>query len=286
MKTAVISVLFLFLISDAVTGQQNRDRHLDHRDDFEMESISGGDFRTYIQNNIPENDSWAVSMQTLGNFHNHMHEMMTHIARHGSIERGEEDIPDFDLRISGGEWTEIRKGLEAEGDRSEWRELIQITEIMHDRVHHVMAKSLLYDHGINNRTADPSDYLRTEPMDPSVAIPDPANLTYSHISQNEFREFVWDLSTDEEHKHAAFQAMAIFNHMLYDLLTQWHNIGYEHTDSECRPANEVPRVTSSDWTAYASQISGCSDDTWMELIKISELMKNRIHHMMYKMTAL
>lgn len=251
-----------------------------------MESISGGDLRSYVSDHITEDNGWAYSMQTLGNFHNLMHEMMSHIARHGLEERNENHIPDFQQRISGGEWSEIREGLDQDGVQSPWRELVQIAEIMHDRVHHVMAKSVLYDNEINQREADPADYLRTEPMDPEIAIPDTNQLTYNFISQEEFREMVWEYEIEEDYKHASFQSMAIFNHMLYDLLNQWADVGSQHEDPACRPPEDTPRLSNESWTEYASQIEACGDQTWAELVMISNLMKNRIHHMMYKLSRI
>jgi len=285
-KSSIFITLSFFLFAEYITAQNEHGERLDHRDDFEMESISGGDFRSYVSDNITEGDHWAYSMQTLGNFHNLMHEMMTHLARHGKEERNENHIPDFQQRISGGEWAEIREGLEQDGVQSSWQELVQIAEIMHDRVHHVMAKSVLYDHEINEREAGPADYLRKEPMDPEIAIPDTDQLNYNFISQDEFREMVWDYDIDKDYKHAAFQSMAIFNHMLYDLLNQWAVIGSDHEDPACRPAEGTSRISKESWTKHASKIESCSDQTWAELVMISNLMKNRIHHMMYKMSRI
>lgn len=285
-KATIQVVFFIFLFTGHVTGQGNSGIQLDHREDFEMESISGGDFRSYVSDIITEEDRWAYSMQTLGNFHNLMHEMMSHIARHGKEERSENHIPDFQQRISGGQWTEIREGLEKEGVQSSWQELVQIAEIMHDRVHHAMAKSVLYDHEINGRGSDPADYLRTDPMDPEIAIPGTDKLNYNFISQKEFREMVWEYEIEEDYKHAAFQSAAIFNHMLYDLLNQWAVIGSEHVDPACRPPENITRFTSQGWTDYASKVEGCGDRTWAELVMISNLMKNRIHHMMHKLSGI
>jgi len=285
-KSTIYILLSFFLFAEYITAQNESGERLDHREDFEMESISGGDLRTYVSDHITEDDRWAYSMQTLGNFHNHMHEMMSHIARHGMEERYENHIPDFQPRISGGEWTEIRKGLEQDGIQSPWQELVQIGEIMHDRVHHAMAKSVLYDSEINHREANPADYLRTEPMDPDVAIPDAGQLNYNFISQKEFREMVWEYEIEEVYKHASFQAMAVFNHMLYDLLNQWAVIGSQHEDPACRPPEDTERVTKESWSQYASQIETCGDQTWTELVMISNLMKNRIHHMMYKLSRI
>jgi len=283
--TIQIACSFL-LFAGLSMAQSEAGEQLDHREDFEMESVSGGDFRSYVSDHIREDNRWAYSMTTLGSFHNLMHEMMSHIARHGKEERNENHIPDFGQRISGGEWTEIREGLEQEENQSAWHELVQITEIMHDRVHHAMSKSILYDQEINQREADPADYLRTKPMDPEIAIPGTDQLNYNFMSQNEFREMVWKYDIDEDYKHASFQSMAIFNHMLYDLLNQWADVGSDHEDPACRPPENSASQTNESWTEYASEVKDCGDQTWAELVMISNLMKNRIHHMMYKLSGI
>lgn len=91
------------------------DRALDHRDHYEMDSISGGAFRDYTSEHVTEDDRWARSMRTFGSFHNFMHELMSSMARYGRGERDEADLmPDFDQRISGGQWRDYRNALEAE----------------------------------------------------------------------------------------------------------------------------------------------------------------------------
>jgi len=110
-----------------------------------MDSISGGNFRDYVSTHITETDRWALSMRTFGSFHNFMHELMTQLVRHGESahpERGE--VPDFTNRISGGQWGDYRQALEDAGDGSPWYEFVRITEIMHDRIHHMMYKLMAY----------------------------------------------------------------------------------------------------------------------------------------------
>jgi len=84
LKSSILLIIgSIFLLSEHTNAQERLGERLDHREDFEMESVSGGDFRSYVSDHITEEDRWAYSMQTLGNFHNLMHEMMSHIARHG-----------------------------------------------------------------------------------------------------------------------------------------------------------------------------------------------------------
>lgn len=66
-------IMGLAVFADPPDMQEGR---LDHRDDYRMDSISGGAFRNYISSHISEDDLWARSMRTFGSFHNHMHEMM------------------------------------------------------------------------------------------------------------------------------------------------------------------------------------------------------------------
>lgn len=283
--------LYAFLIltvfgSSNVFSQVNQYDRLDHRDDFEMESISGGDFRDYVSTHIIEDDAWAYSMQTLGNFHNHMHEMMSEIARYAQEDLGDEYAPQFDLRISGGEWTTFRKNLEKNNPHSGWLGLVQTTEIMHDRVHHAMSKALIYDTEIRDRDVKPEEYLRTDPLSPEIGIPPQESLRYKSVSQDEFREFAWNAELESDHLHASIQKMAIFNHLLYDLLNQWADISSTHENVECRPESDRYRVNSESWTRFSNQVNRCDDSTLKELVQISELMKNRIHHMMYKMVEL
>jgi len=282
---SVLLFLSLFGLENA-TSQVNQTNQFDHRDDFEMESISGGDFRDYVSTHIVEDDAWAYSMHTLGNFHNHMHEMMSEIARYAQEDLGEDYVPQFDLRISGGEWTTFRENLEKNNLHSGWLELVQISEIMHDRVHHVMSKALIYDTEIRDRDVQPDEYLRTAPLPPDIGIPSQELLRLNFISQDEFREFTWNAEFESDHLHASIQKMAIFNHLLYDLLNQWADISSKHETIECRPESDRFRMNSDSWTDFSNQIDRCDDSTLKELVQISELMKNRIHHMMYKMVEI
>jgi len=284
----ILSVLMFLAFSglESAYSQSGQTEGLDHRDDFEMESISGGDFRDYVSTHIIEADAWAYSMQTLGNFHNHMHEMMSDIAKYAREDIGEDYVPHFDLRISGGEWTTFRENLEKNNPHSGWLELVQITEIMHDRVHHVMAKALIYDSEIRDRDVQTDEYLRTDPLPSEIGIPSQESLQLNRVSQNEFREFAWNAELESDYQHASIQKMAIFNHLLYDLLNQWSEISLRHEFVECRPQSVRFRVDNESWTTLSNQMNRCDDITLKELVQISELMKNRIHHMMYKMVEL
>ncbi|MCC5914585.1 MAG: hypothetical protein JJU46_09450 [Balneolaceae bacterium] len=279
--------LFPLLITLLLCTQLSAQDHLDHRDDFEMESMSGGDFRDYVSEYITEDSRWALLMVTLGNFHNLMHELMSHIARYGA----EQDayagsVPDFELRISGGEWTEIREALEEEGVESEFSELVQIFEIMHDRVHHAMTKAVTFENQIQNRGVNIDDYTREANFSAERAIPDKDELRLNSVSAEMFRELVWHGDVEGDNWHAAMQSMVVFSHILYDLLTRWSAFGEELEEVACHPAEFGHSASDHSWSAYAEGIGKCSNEQLRDLVKIADLMKERIHHVMYTMVQL
>ena len=184
-----------------------------HRDDFQMNSISGGDFRNYITDVITEDDLWANSMRTLGNFHNLMHEMMSELVYYDAKEMdGRDLVPDFENRISGGEWTDYRENMEARDISSPWMDFVHITEIMHDRFHHVMYKSTLYDLHAKGRDADLDDYIGEgrAPYTTEETMPNRDELVLHSVSADEFREFVWHGDYDGPRLHTSLQKMTVF----------------------------------------------------------------------------
>ena len=284
MKKVVAWFLVLLLGGVLPVTAQSVNGELDHRDDFEMESMSGGDFRSYVSEHIPEDDQWAYSMRTLGNMHNFMHELMTEIAHHGAEERADSAlVPAINRRISGGEWTTLRKNLEETGEASAWRNLVQITEIMHDRVHHAMTKAVTYDHKTRSRDVELAPFVREMALPADVAIPNRNALHLNHISQDDFRMLGWTETYMPARWHASMQNMVVFNHLLYDLLTQWGAYGAEHENPACQPPESMSPMTNDGWARYAQTVEACDDATWRELVQIADLMKDRIHHMMYKM---
>lgn len=255
---------------------------LAHRDDFSMNSISGGDFRDYVSDAITEDDAWGHSMRTLGVFHNHMHELMSEYARHAAHEMGSDHVPDFENRISGGEWTDYRKNLEDAGETSAWADFVQITEIMHDRVHHAMYTSALYDQKTRDRDVDLADYVGDRaPHDQADTIPERADLDMGYASSDAFRSLVWSYDFEGERLHAAMQKMTVFDNMLSDLMTQWAFHGATMDDEACRPPEFGSRISGAQWSEYADRVTDCSDDAWRDLVRITELMHDRIHHMMH-----
>ncbi|MCP1728570.1 hypothetical protein J2T60_002584 [Natronospira proteinivora] len=277
----VMLVLSGFAANELQAGSESP---LDHRDDYQMDSISGGDFRDYISTHIQENDSWAHSMRAFGSFHNHMHELMTKMARHGAEERGDaEHVPAFSHRISGGQWGQYRQALEEAEDDSAWYELVRITEIMHDRVHHAMARSLIRDRDARGREVDLHDYLRGEALDHGEGIPAEDARRLSNASLDEFREMAWRYDADARYLHESIQSMIVFAHLLDDLLNQWLVYGDSLPAEGCRPEAGVKGQRAAGWQDYLSTIDDCPDAEWREFVKVAGLMRDRIHHMMYKM---
>jgi|GEM_PF-1285008 len=284
----------LFLTTPAPVQAQERLDHrddfqmkerLDHRDDFQMNSISGGDFRDYISEHVREDDRWGYAMRMFGTFHNHMHEMMTDLARYGSEQLGDGDrIPQFDNRISGGEWGDYRGNLERDGVETPWKDFVQITEIMHDRVHHAMYKSVVYDLVSRARGADLHSYVGEDraphPTEEAVLRTDQVNTEYAPMDG--FREFVWGFTFEHRHFHAAMQAMIVFDEMLHVLMTDWAAYGAEKEDAGCRPPEFGARITRTAFHAYAASVEDCSEPEWRNLVQVVALMHDRIHDMMYR----
>jgi hypothetical protein len=131
-----------------------------HRDDFVMNSIGGGDYRDYVLTYLDADDGLYVPMRTLGTLHNTMHQMMTELAIYARDDRDDEHVPDIGDRISGGDWTDYRKALEEAGEEGAWMDFVHVVEVMHDRVHHPMYKSVVYDFATMAREADLMDYVR------------------------------------------------------------------------------------------------------------------------------
>ena len=283
---APIIMLFVLGCTVAAGAIGSQEGSLDHRDDYQMDSISGGNFRDYISAHILEDDPWAHSMRAFGSFHNHMHELMTQLARHGAEERGDGDqIPEFTNRISGGGWASYRKALEEAEDDSAWYELVRITEIMHDRVHHAMARSLVRDRVARTRDVDLSDYLRGEAMAHGEGIPAAGERNISEVSLDDFRELAWRYDAESRYLHESVQSMIVFAHMLDDLLAQWLDYGEQLGAEGCQTAPGLRARRGESWSAYVANITACEEAEWREFTQVAGLMRDRIHHMLHMMMA-
>jgi len=275
------SAAVLLMFAPALVKAQER---LDHREDFRMNSIAGGDFRDYISDHVHEGDRWGHAMRMFGSFHNHMHEMMTALALYGAEKLGDADrIPGFDNRISGGEWSEYRENLEEDGIESAWGNFVQITEIMHDRVHHAMYKSTVYDHVSRGLDADLDQYIGEEraPYPPGETVLRADQVRVEFVSLDRFREFVWHRDFENRHFHGAMQKMIVFDELLYTLMTDWATHGAEKTEAACRPPEVGARISRAQWHEYASRVDDCREGHWRHFVQTVALMHDRIHHMMY-----
>ncbi len=281
-RIATLSFAASLLATGTPAALEAQER-IDHRDDFRMNSISGGDFRGYISDHIHEDDHWGHAMRMFGTFHNHMHEMMTHLALYAAERRGDDHrIPDFDSRISGGGWADYRAALEEDGVPSAWRDFVQITEIMHDRVHHAMYKSTGYDRVSRVRDADLDVYIGEDraPYAPGETVLRPDQVNTGFVSLDRFREFVWHEEFEDRHFHAAMQAMMAFDEMLYALLSDWAAHGARKKEATCRPPAVGARVTPAGWHEFAERVEECGDAEWRHFVQVVALMHDRIHHML------
>lgn len=282
---ATLSLVVLPTLPFTAVASVEAQERLDHRDDFLMNSISGGDFRDYISEHVREDDRWGHAMRMFGTFHNHMHAMMTALARYGSEQLGDGDrIPQFHNRISGGEWGGYRENLERDGVASRWKHFVQITEIMHDRVHHAMYKSVVYDRVSRARDADLRRYVGEDraPHAPAEAVLGTEEVNVEYAPTDRFREFVWRYAFEDRHFHTAMQAMMVFDEMLHVLMTDWATYGAEKGEVGCRPPEFGARITREGFHAYASGVEACSDPEWRNLVQVVALMYARIHYMMYR----
>lgn len=280
-RPLVTLAAFFFTASASLEAQER----LDHRNDLLMNSISEGDFRDYISDHIREDDRWGHAMRMFGTFHNHMHEMMIVLARYGSEQLGDgHRIPQFDNRISGGEWGDYSWNLEADGVESPWKDFVQITEIMHDRVHHAMYKSVVYDRVSRARDADLDRYVGEgrAPHASAEAVLRTHEVDTGYAPTDRFREFVWQFTFEDRHFHAAMQAMMVFDEMLHVLMSDWAAHGAEKGEAECRPPEFGARITRAEFHAYATSVGSWSQPEWRHLVQVAALVHDRIHDMIYR----
>ncbi len=279
-KTAILYSIIL-AVAFSFTGPASA-QQLDHREDYRMNSVSGGNFRDYVTENIDEGDLWARSMRKLGTFHNLMHEMMSDLARYGEINEKGNLVPDFGVRISGGDWGQYRKNKEEAGIESEWHDFVRITEIMHDRVHHAMYNTLVYDNENRGRGLDMDDYTGGRPVYPAEQVfPEPCEVNITKISPDDFREFVWYTDFEDRHLHAAVQKMQVFSEMMYDLMDLWARYASHMQEGACSPSEYNGQISGGDWEDFSKQVMMCKDDNWRDLVRSVNLMHDRISHMNY-----
>jgi hypothetical protein len=251
-----------------------------HRDDFVMNSIGGGDYRDYVLTYLDADDGLYVPMRTLGTLHNTMHQMMTELAIYARGDRDDEHVPDIGDRISGGDWTDYRKALEKTGEEGAWMDFVHVVEVMHDRVHHPMYKSVIYDFATMAREADLMDYVR-EPTSPDAdeLIPDRDQLNAAWIDLEAFRELAWGDEPEELSWRRVMQNAVVFGHLTDQLTGQWMVYAADHLDGACAP-QLAGQATDEAWDAYVAHVRDCDDDGWRQLMLTHDLARLRIHQVL------
>ncbi len=255
-----------------------------HRADFEMNFIGGGEFRQYIMDHVVGDDLWAASMRAFGTAHNLMHELMSDLARHDASARGNpERVPDFATRISGGQWTRYREALEAESDTSAWAQLIQATEVMHDRFHQAMYHATVLDKTMNGRSAVVRDYLRSDPLPEATVFPEPLLPEVALTTTSAFLHTVWTAPPETPDWHAAYQQTAVFTEMLSTLMTEWAYAANERLPETARPPVFTGRMDQATWLSWIAQFPDDGDPHWRHFLQSVALMHHHIHEMLYWM---
>lgn len=259
---------------------------LPHRDDLQMNGIGGGDFRDYVMEHVDGDDGWSRLMQTIGVLHNHMHGTMGDFARHARDEVGDGQVPPFDTRISGGQWSDYRAALEDADSEGPWPEHVQVTEIMHDRIHHMMVSAVFYDQASRQRELDLEELLgERAPYAQSDTLPatDAPGLDGKH--GEDFRRHVWTSDFDEPLRHAMMQKVTVFDSMMDDVMTQLAQYGLGKLEQACRPPDFGSRMNSTGWGNYADRIDDCDEELWRDLVLVTALARDDIDRMMQTLYA-
>lgn len=274
-----VSLALALSISSSLAA--DNESHTDQSHKVISERLTGDDFRHYITRHIDEQTTWSQAMRTFGSLHNFMHELMTAMARHGALERADA-VPEFEHSISGQKWRDYREALAKDSEPSVWSELVQVTELMHERVHHTMVSAVLYDAAAFDRGVDLADYLGDQTLASERAAGEPQRLQTTSL--DEFRELVWNYHAERRHWHSAMQQAVVFAHMTDDLLTQWLMYGAGHEEPGCRPAEGAHYQRGMAWADYVARIANCTDSHWRDLVQEAGVMRERIHQMLHLMT--
>lgn len=284
MRLGIMIITALIGAGVSQTGFAADERVHIEREDFAMNSVGGGDFRSYVSEQITDNGEpaqWRHSMQTLGVLHNLMHEMMTDLALYGQDAYPDADLPEFDLRISGGQWTDYQQALtEAYDADHPWRQFAHVMEVMHDRVHHVMVNAIRFDIDRYARDTELSEYASESrtPHDEADTLPPADQLRFERVDQDQLRDYIWHGNYKNPHLHAALQKLITFDYLIRDLQTQWLNYANHSLDESCHYQLEPEVMSIPTWQAYAKQTE-CSEAQWTHLVTVTDLMQQRVNHM-------
>lgn len=277
----VVGIALMLLASASLCAVQKGDTNENGASVSEL--IDGDDFRDYISRYVQDENAWAQALRTFGSLHKFMHEVMTAMARHGALERGD-TVPEFEHSISGQKWRDYREVLSKKIEPSLWRELVHNTERMYERVHDTMVRAVIYDAETFGRELDLGDYLGAESLSAKRVVTgqdDGLPLT----TLDEFRELVWNYNAERKHWHSAMQQALVFAHMLDNLLTQWLVYGATHDDIACRPAEGAQSQRGLAWADYVQDAANCDDANWRELVQAAGLMHTHVYQMLHLMAS-
>lgn len=255
-----------------------------HREAYEMNFIGGGEFREYIMDHVRGQDLWARALFRFGSAHNHMHELMSVMARHGVEAHGHADrVPAFWNRVSGGQWRTYRQNNEAAEDDSLWAQLVQATEVMHDRFHHAMYHATVLDNRMKARGAQVRDYLREDPLPDADAFPRPLLPDAPLVTTEEFRRSVWTSAPESPAWHATYQQAVVFTELLATLMTDWARYASETLDTDQRPPDFEGRIDSATWATWIGNFPEDGPDEWRYFLWSVALMDHHIREMLFWM---
>lgn len=276
----VIGIALMLSVTSSLCAAN--EYHVDTSHEVAHELLSGDDFRRYVTQHIDEQNTWSQAMRTFGSLDNFMHELMTAMARHGALERGD-TVPEFEHRISAQKWRAYRETLSKNIEVSVWSTLVQVTEAAHEEAHRTMVRALLYDVEAFHREADLTAYLKTETL-PDLPAAVASVHALPHSTLDDFRNVVWTYRAERRHWHSAMQQALVFGHMLDDLLTQWLVYGAEHKDRACQPDEGALYQRGHAWAEYVDTVAACTDTHWRDLVQQAGEMRERIHQMLHLMT--
>lgn len=257
------------------------------RDDMEMNSIGGGEFREYVLEYISEGEAFYRPMRTFGTVHNVMHQMMTELAAYARDVREDAHVPDFDDRMSGSDWSDYREALEEAGEEGAWKDLVHVIEVMHDRVHHAMYKAVVHDHQSMGRDSELSDYVR-DPEDTSEdeLIPERDEIDAAYLGLESFRTLIWEKEPQSRHWRAVIQNAMAFAHLKEQLTQQWVQYGTDHMTGACQPQSAGYYISSEEWENFMAQVAECEDESWRHLMQTHDLAQLRVHQALDHLASL
>lgn len=265
-----------------LTSAHAADDHV-HQTAEPLNFVTGGQFRSYVQQNVTEPTAWTYSMRSFGTLHNQMHHMMGEFGHHARSYRKDAAVPDFGVVMSGGEWMKYGKALVTADAKGPWAELVAQTQVMHDRLHHALFDAMHYDAQVHGRKIDLAPF-RSPPVNatPARLYPARASLEMRYTPLEAFRDRHWSGGEREAaHWQSAMQATVTFAHTLSDLTRQWLAYGAANKTGACAPDSAVAlHDVDAQWQRYAARVADCKEADWRHLVQVTDLMRGRIHELL------